>query len=72
MGKVAPSRAYGINPERAVWYLPCDQQQRGFTMAAKKKTAAKSVKCKMVPTKDGGKVKRCFKNGKFVKNPKKK
>ncbi len=40
-------------------------------MAAKKK-AAKTVKCKMIPTKDGGKIKRCFKGGKFVKNPKKK
>jgi ketol-acid reductoisomerase len=39
-------------------------------MAAKKKS--RDVKCKMVPTKVGGKkVRRCFKNGKFVKTPKK-
>jgi hypothetical protein len=40
-------------------------------MAAKKKSA-KTVKCKMVPTKAGGKTRRCFKDGKFVKTPPKK
>jgi hypothetical protein len=44
-------------------------------MAAKKTAAkrkSKDVKCKMVPTREGGKkVRRCFKGGKFVKTPKK-
>lgn len=39
-------------------------------MAAKK--SSKDIKCKMVPTGKGDKkTKRCFKNGKFVKTPKK-